>query len=67
LKWIHLEGEEQIVMSPNINSENYPYEIRWYRYVMGEPAADGYVTGGWTSIDNEINRDILTRANENSL
>lgn len=65
LRWIHLNGEEQIVMSPEIDDDKY--EIRWYRYVMGEPAADDYVTGGWTSIDNEINKEFLTRKDENPL
>lgn len=65
LRWIHLHGEEQIVMSPEIDDDKY--EIRWYRYVMGEPAADDYVTGGWTSIDNEINKEFLMRKDENPL
>ena len=65
LRWIHLNGEEQIVMSPEIDDDKY--EIRWYRYVMGEPAADDYVTGGWTSIDNEINKEFLMHKDENPL
>ena len=35
--------------------KDYEYEIRWYRYLIGEPSADNYCGSSWTSITNEIN------------
>lgn len=58
LKWIHLNGEEQIVMPSEKCKDDY--EIRWYRYVQGEPSADGYVSSGWIDIDNELNKGTDT-------
>ncbi|MBR6516168.1 MAG: hypothetical protein IKT40_04860 [Bacilli bacterium] len=40
----------------NSTIEEYIYEIRWYRYIMGQPAADAYVTEGWVNIDNPLNK-----------
>lgn len=57
LKWIHLDGEKQIVMSPEITG--YDYEIRWYRYLMGEQASDAYVTGGWVNMSDPLNEGVL--------
>lgn len=58
LKWIHLNGEEQIVMPSEKCKDDY--EIRWYRYVQGEPSSDGYVSSGWIDIDNELNKGTDT-------
>lgn len=55
LKWIYVNDyNQQIVMNSTI--EEYIYEIRWYRYIMGQPAADAYVTEGWVNIDNPLNK-----------
>ena len=45
LKWVHIDEEgNQIQM----NSDSpYDYEIRWYRYKLGQPSADEYCGPGW--------------------
>lgn len=54
LKWIHIdENDSQIVMNQYV--KDYEYEIRWYRYLIGEPSADNYCGSSWTSITDEIN------------
>lgn len=54
LKWIHIDDNgSQIVMNQYV--KDYEYEIRWYRYLIGEPSADNYCGSSWTSITNEIN------------
>jgi hypothetical protein len=44
--------------------KNYNYEIRWYRYLLGEPSADNYCGSGWTNVDAAINENNIQRTND---
>lgn len=53
LKWIHIDEDgNQIQM--DVDSP-YEYEIRWYRYLLGEQSADIYCGAGWTDPSHERN------------
>lgn len=57
LKWIHIDEEQKQVQ---ITSDSpYEYEIRWYRYLLGEPSADGFCGPGWTNESNDRNEGAL--------
>ena len=63
LKWVHIDDEgRQIVMNQYV--KNYDYEIRWYRYLLGEPSADNYCGSGWTDVDAAINENNIQRTND---
>ena len=63
LKWVHIDDEShQIVMNQYV--KNYDYEIRWYRYLLGEPSADNYCGSGWTNVDAAINENNIQRTND---
>ena len=63
LKWVHIDDEgHQIVMNQYV--KNYDYEIRWYRYLLGEPSADNYCGSGWTNVDAAINENNIQRTND---
>ena len=56
LKWIHIDEEgNQIQVDKN---SAYEYEIRWYRYILGEPSSDNYGGPGWTNPAHERNRIV---------
>lgn len=57
LKWIHIneEGNQEIIS----NDSSYQYEIRWYRYILGEESADGYCGPSWTNPSHPRNKDVL--------
>lgn len=53
LKWVHIDEDgNQIQMGED---SPYEYEIRWYRYILGEPSADAYSGPGWTPPSHERN------------
>lgn len=53
LKWVHIDEDgNQIQMGED---SPYEYEIRWYRYILGEPSADAYSGPGWTPPTHERN------------
>ena len=57
LKWIHIDEEgNQIQVDKD---SPYEYEIRWYRYILGEPSADNYCGPGWTSPSHERNKEAF--------
>ena len=58
LKWIHiLDDSNKITMD---KETPYQYEIRWYRYVLGEPSTDKYGGPGWVLSSHEKNNGRLT-------
>lgn len=63
LKWVHIDDEyNQIQMGPD---SPYEFEIRWYRYILGEQSSDIYSGAGWTNIAHERNDGVFT-VNANS-
>ena len=48
LRWVHMQGEERIVVSPESNLD---YEVRWYRYQLGVSSADEYSGYYWERIE----------------
>lgn len=58
LKWVHIDDEyNQIQMGPD---SPYEFEIRWYRYILGEQSSDMYSGAGWTNIAHERNDGVFT-------
>lgn len=57
LKWIHIDDEGHQIQVDS--SSPYEYEIRWYRYSLGEPSADNYCGPGWTDPIHERNIDTF--------
>ena len=55
VRWVHIdENGNPIDMVAAADEENgeTPYEVRWYRYSVGAPAADAYCGVYWTRIKN---------------
>ena len=55
MRWVHIdENGNPIDMVAAADEENgeTPYEVRWYRYSVGAPAADAYCGVYWTRIKN---------------
>ena len=50
VRWVHIDNGTPIDMTKVENHET-PYEIRWYRYKVGAPAADAYCGVYWTRIE----------------
>lgn len=50
-RWVHIDNGTPIDMTKVENYET-PYEIRWYRYKVGAPAADSYCGVYWTRIED---------------
>jgi hypothetical protein len=51
LRWIHdFNGDIKVVTKNDFTSyEMHDYQIRWYRYKLGEPAPDTYAGIYWDS------------------
>lgn len=55
VRWVHIdENGNPVDMVAAADEENgeTPYEVRWYRYSVGAPAADTYCGVYWTRIKN---------------
>lgn len=55
VRWVHIdENGNPVDMVAAADEENgeTPYEVRWYRYSVGAPAADAYCGVYWTRIKN---------------
>ena len=60
MRWVHIDNGTPIDMikKDKDSKEERPYEIRWYRYQVGAPAADAYSGVYWTRIKNEYGNEI---------
>lgn len=52
VRWVHVEdGMPKNMVAADEGKTNVPYEVRWYRYKVGAPAADTYCGVYWTRIE----------------
>lgn len=60
MRWVHIDNGTPIDMikKDKDSKEERPYEIRWYRYQVGAPAADAYSGVYWTRIKNEYGNEV---------
>jgi hypothetical protein len=54
LRWLH-EFENGDIKVVNDDTEVGDYEVRWYRYKLGNPSADEYSGVYWERVENSPN------------
>lgn len=62
LRWVHEFDDGTFKELSQGNTENLNYEIRWYRYSLGEKAPDNYAGINWTLIPRNEGENLFTYA-----
>lgn len=68
LRWVHVKDGTPVKMTDKfdewLNEENAYHKIKWYRYEIGESAADDYCGVYWTELEKFENKPIINFAPE---
>lgn len=66
VRWVHLDKTNSIDMINGDKADELDYEIRWYRYHIGAPAADEYCGIYWDRINSytDLEKELQEKIEE---
>lgn len=68
LRWVHVKDGTPVKMTDKfdewLNEKNTYHKIKWYRYEIGEAAADNYCGVYWTELEKFENKSTISFAPE---